>query len=52
MWWEIALVGLVVAGCAAALIVTFTRSMRREKGACSCDRGPAMKTADRLNHTN
>jgi len=52
MWWEIALVGLVVAGSATALIVTLTRSMRRDKGACSCSGCPAMKTVDRLNHSN
>ena len=48
MWWEIALVIVVVAACATALVVKFTRSMSGRKGACACSGCPAAKLADRL----
>ena len=46
MWWEIILVGVVVAGSAAALVVGFNRSIRSEKARCSCSACPARRLPD------
>ncbi len=48
MWWEITLVGAVVAACAVALVVKFTRSMSSKRSACACACCPAAKMADRI----
>jgi hypothetical protein len=46
MWWEIILVGVVVAGSTAALVVKFSRSIRSGKSSCACTGCPAREPAD------